>query len=236
MPRGGVESGKQRERVFPVLTAIRQRDIIGLMPEIFRLVAAWGAFAVFHSLTVSEWYEDRARALMGERAFAGWHRLAFTGYSAAAFLVLILYLRSVPDAPLYRIEGWPRILCYAAQAGGLAFLLWTPWDLKEFVGLRQWERSGRGESSGDGANDRLFTEKAYAVVRHPLYLGISVVLAFRPAQTRNTFVSTVMIILYFYVGTFFEEARLVRRFGDAYRAYRKKVPRFFPLRWIVRAR
>jgi protein-S-isoprenylcysteine O-methyltransferase Ste14 len=39
-----------------------------------------------------------------------------------------------------------------------------------------------------------------------------------------------MVILYFYVGTFLEERRLVNKFGDAYRDYRKKVPRMLPLR------
>lgn len=205
------------------------------MPEIARVVAAWAAFAVFHSLTVSEGYERRARAVLGDRAFAGWHRLLFTAWTAAAFLVLALSLRAIPDASLYRLEGWPRFLCHAVQAGAVAFLLWTPWDLKEFVGLKQWARWRRGEPPPDGAADRLFTEKAYGIVRHPLYLGISVLLAFHPTQTRNSLVSTAMVVLYFYVGTFFEEARLVRKFGDAYRAYRREVPRIIPAKWIVRA-
>ncbi|MBI5418835.1 MAG: isoprenylcysteine carboxylmethyltransferase family protein [Deltaproteobacteria bacterium] len=204
--------------------------------DVLRVVLAWAAFAVFHSLTVSEGYERRVRALMGERAFAGWHRLVFTTYSAAAFLLLVLHLRSLPDAPLYRVEGWPRILCNAAQGCGILFLLWTPWDLKEFVGLRQWERHRKGEPAADGSNDRLFTEKAYSIVRHPLYLGISVFLAFSPAQSVNTFVSTIMIVLYFYVGTFFEERRLLRKFGEAYRDYQRKVPRFLPLRWRTLSR
>ena len=33
---------------------------------------------------------------------------------------------------------------------------------------------------------------------------------------------------YFYIGTFFEERRLVRTFGEEYRAYQRRVPRFLP--------
>ncbi len=201
--------------------------------DAMRIILGWAAFAVFHSLTVSDGYERLARRAMGDRAFEVWHRLLFTAYSCVAFVVLLLYLNTVPDAPLFQLEGWPRIACRAVQLCGAAFLLWTPWDLKEFVGLRQWQRR-RDPSPAPGRNDRLFTGKAYAVVRHPLYLGISAILAASPAQSRNSLVSTAMVVLYFYVGTFLEERRLVRRFGDEYRAYRERVPRFLPIGWVLR--
>jgi protein-S-isoprenylcysteine O-methyltransferase Ste14 len=108
-------------------------------------------------------------------------------------------------------------------------LLWTPWDLKEFIGLRQWERHRKGEGETPGRNERLFTGKGYGLVRHPLYLGCSLLLAFHPVQTRNSFASAVAIVAYFYLGTFFEERRLVRQFGEEYRAYQRRVPRFLPL-------
>lgn len=202
--------------------------------DVLRVIGAWAAFAVFHSLTVSEGYERRVRRLFGDAAFDAYHRLAFTAYSSAAFAAVMLYLGTVPDRPFYRLEGFARILFHGIQLGGFAFLLWTPWDLKEFLGFRQWERHRRGELVDAARPARLFTGKAYGVVRHPLYLGCSVILLFHPAQTRNSFVSTVMIVLYFYIGTFFEEARLLRQFGDAYRAYQERVPRFLPLPWRKR--
>jgi len=198
--------------------------------DVLRVILAWTAFALFHSLTVSERYEDLARRWMGTRAYDGYHRLLFTAYSLLAFLLLVLYLRSLPDLPLYRLEGAGRLLFHAVQLSGAAFLLWTPWDLSEFVGIRQWERSRKGKPREPGRNGRLFTGKAYGIVRHPLYFGISVVLAFHPVQSRTTFVSTAMAILYFYVGTFFEERRMVRTFGQEYRDYQGRVPRFLPLR------
>ena len=199
--------------------------------DVLHVILAWTAFAVFHSLTVSEGYEDLARRWMGNRAYDGYHRLLFTAYSLFAFLLLVLYLRSLPDPPLYRLEGAGRLLFHAIQACGIAFLFWTPWDLKEFVGIRQWRRHRDGGTKEPGRNGRLFTGKAYGIVRHPLYFGISVVLAFHPVQSRNTFVSMVLVILYFYVGTFFEERRMVRTFGHEYRDYQRRVPRFLPLRW-----
>ncbi len=198
--------------------------------DVLRIILAWAAFAIFHSLTVSERYERIANRALGERACAAYHRLIFTAYSSVAFLVLIRYLHKVPDAPLYRLGGPVRILFHAVQACGIALLIWTPWDLLEFIGIRQWMRDRKGVTTEPGRNDRLFTGKGYGVVRHPLYLGISVILAFHPVQTRNSFLSAVVVVLYFYVGTFFEERRMVRKFGEEYRRYQRRVPRFLPLR------
>ncbi len=197
--------------------------------EIANIVLAWTAFAAFHSLTVSEGYERLARRAMGERAFRAFHRLLFTAYSAAAGAATLIYIHSLPDQPLFRVEGWPRILLHAVQASGAALLLWTPWDFREFIGLRQMRRFFRGDEPGNGDRQKLFTGKAYGIVRHPLYLGCSALLAFHPVQTRNSLASAAAIVAYLYIGTFFEEQRLERAFGEAYREYRKRVPRFLPL-------
>ena len=194
-----------------------------------KVIAAWGAFALFHSVTVSEPYERWARRAMGEDRFRAYHRILFTLYSAVAVAAVLLYVRSLPDIPLYRIDGWVRLLFHGVQILGAGLLLWTPWDMKEFVGLRQWERHRKGERETTGRNDRLFTGKGYGLVRHPLYLGCSLLLAFHPVQTQNSAATAAAVIAYFFIGTFFEERRLVRQFGGAYREYQRRVPRFLPL-------
>ena len=141
---------------------------------------------------------------------------------------MLLYVRSLPDLPLYRIDGWVRFLFHGMQILGAGLLLWTPWDLKEFVGLRQWERHRKGKAEATGRNERLFTGKGYGLVRHPLYLGCSLLLAFHPVQTRNSAATATAVIAYFYIGTFFEERRLVRQFGEEYREYQRRVPRLLP--------
>jgi protein-S-isoprenylcysteine O-methyltransferase Ste14 len=180
-------------------------------------------------VTVSEPYERWARGFLGDKRFRAYHRLLFTAYSAAATAAVLLYVRSLPDIPLYRIDGWVRFLFHGVQILGAGLLLWTPWDLKEFVGLRQWERQRKGEEEAQGRNERLFTGKGYGLVRHPLYLGCSLLLAFHPVQTRSSAATAAAVIAYFYIGTFFEERRLVRKFGEEYREYQHRVPRFLPL-------
>jgi steroid 5-alpha reductase family enzyme len=194
-----------------------------------KVIVAWGVFAIFHSVTVSEPYERWARGFLGDERFRAYHRLLFTLCTAAATAAVLLYVRSLPDLPLYSLDGIPRYAFHALQLCGAALLLWTPWDLMEFVGLRQWERHRKGEGEAPGRNERLFTGKGYGLVRHPLYLGCSLLLAFHPFQTRSSAATAAAIIAYFYIGTFFEERRMERKFGEAYREYQRRVPRFLPL-------
>jgi len=197
--------------------------------DALKVIGAWAAFALFHSVTVSEPYERWARGFLGDGRFRAYHRLFFTLYSAAATAAVLLYVRALPDTPFYRLDGWVRLLFHGVQLLGAGLLLWTPWDLKEFVGLRQWERHRKGEGETPGRNERLFTGKGYGLVRHPLYLGCSLLLAFHPVQTRNSAATVAAVVAYFYIGTFFEERRLERMFGEAYREYQRRVPRFLPL-------
>ena len=194
-----------------------------------KVVAAWAAFALFHSLTVSERYERWVCGVLGDRRFRAYHRLLFTLYSAAATAAVLLYVRALPDIPFYRIDGWGRFLFHGVQILGAALLLWTPWDLKEFIGLRQWERRRKKEEDAQGRNEGLFTGKGYGLVRHPLYLGCSLLLAFHPDQTHSSATTAAAVVAYFYIGTFFEERRLIRTFGEEYREYQRRVPRFLPL-------
>ena len=144
---------------------------IGGTMAIVKIVLAWTAFAVFHSLTVSEGYERAARRVLGERIFGAYHRLLFTTYNAAALLVLFRYLGTIRDAPFYQVVGWPRLLFHAVQAAGVVLVVRTPWDVLEFLGLRQVVAHWKGTGAGEAPRERLFTTKAYAVVRHPLTLA-----------------------------------------------------------------
>ena len=45
---------------------------------------------------------------------------------------------------------------------------------------------------------------------------------------KTVLASAAAIVAYFYAGTFFEERRMERKYGEGYREYRRHVPRFLP--------
>ena len=74
------------------------------------------------------------------------------------------------------------------------------------------------------------TDGPYAIVRHPMYTGglamiVGCALAWRSV---GTLVLAVALALPFWLHTAIEEPMFAEHFGEAYREYRKRVPRLVP--------
>jgi steroid 5-alpha reductase family enzyme len=154
-----------------------------------------------------------------------------------------------PDFELYELPFPFDFLILIPQFLALAGIIWTFrfFSASEFLGITQIKRwisslSSPDRNSRDNANflsipeantpDEKLTlriEGPYKVVRHPLYLFTILFLLSRPAMDLFYFVSLIFIILYFYIGSFYEERKLVSLFGDQYRNYQAVVPRLFGL-------
>ena len=77
---------------------------------------------------------------------------------------------------------------------------------------------------------RLVVEGVYSRVRHPRYVGVGLGVA-AMALFANYLALYVLVLAYIpmiYVVALLEERELEARFGDAYREYCRKVPRFLP--------
>jgi protein-S-isoprenylcysteine O-methyltransferase Ste14 len=65
-------------------------------------------------------------------------------------------------------------------------------------------------------------------MRHPLYLGWTVAFWATPTMTLGHLLFAGTLTAYMGVAAFIEERDLVGHFGDAYRAYQRRVPMFVP--------
>jgi protein-S-isoprenylcysteine O-methyltransferase Ste14 len=84
----------------------------------------------------------------------------------------------------------------------------------------------RGESYIN--TQQIVTTGLYAFVRHPQYLSfifLSLGLTLL-SQTWINLILTVLIIILTYQWTFSEDKRLIDKFGEVYKQYKAKVPRF----------
>jgi protein-S-isoprenylcysteine O-methyltransferase Ste14 len=73
-------------------------------------------------------------------------------------------------------------------------------------------------------------EGPYKYMRHPVYFFSILFLIFRPYMDLTYLTLVICLIAYFYIGSYYEEKKLIEVFGDEYKVYQKNVPRIFPLK------
>lgn len=142
--------------------------------------------------------------------------------------VLMFFWQPVPQV-LWAIESAPlRWAVYALAAFGWIFLFASTFmiDHAELFGLKQaylWLR----RRAVSPAPFRLTL--VYAMVRHPIMLGMLVGLWAAPTMTVGHALLAGFMTVYILIGIHFEERDLVAQHGDAYRRYQHEVPRLLPL-------
>lgn len=184
------------------------------------LIAGLTFFSVVHSLlaadSVREWVTHRL----------GWYPRSYR----RAFNLLALALlagtlvASQGDYPIvWRMHGYGRAALLAIQAVAVTGFILTfgSFNKREFIGLR--------DTPAPSADEHLRTGGMYRLCRHPLYFFTSLFFSAWPTMDLRWFVFAMWLWAYSYLGSIFEERKLVRIFGADYRAYQATHPRLLPL-------
>ncbi len=110
----------------------------------------------------------------------------------------------------------------------MLFLVLRTYDLGKFSGLAQI-RAAKAGAAMVVDDEAMITGGFHAYIRHPLYSAAFLVL-WSAAWNDHGLATALWGSLYLIIGSRFEERRLIRLHGDAYRAYRARVPAFVPWR------
>ncbi len=94
----------------------------------------------------------------------------------------------------------------------------------EFLGLQQLVAGPSDESE-------LVTDGLYRWVRHPLYTAGLLFIWLLPVMSTSLLALNLGLTAYIYIGSIFEERKLLRELGPAYAEYQRQVPRLIPLPW-----
>ena len=179
-----------------------------------------------HSLLVTHTVRDRVRALFPR--YYIFDRIIYVIFSTASLGLLFIWLRTLPVQMLWDWPGWWQWVRWAglAEAGLLFWLGAYHYNGRSFLGLTQIRDfvAGRAPEPPSFSTDGIL-----AVIRHPWYTGTLVFLAFCLPLTDVNLVWRFVLAIYVLVGTELEERKLLRELGETYAAYRRQVPRFFPL-------
>jgi protein-S-isoprenylcysteine O-methyltransferase Ste14 len=186
-------------------------------------ILAVGLYGLFHSILASRSAKKWAESNFGSKADR-FYRLIFNVVGLLTLLPVMAIPLLLPGKNLYHLSGIWLVLATLGQVMAVLFLVYgvlqtDPW---QFLGLRQLaNRFGE-----DGQH--LVVNGLYRCVRHPLYLAGMVFIWLFPFMTTSLLVLNLSLTMYIFIGSIFEERRLLAKFGPAYEAYRERVPRLLP--------
>ncbi len=191
------------------------------------------AFGVVHSLLASHEAKQIAQRLLGRNVATATYRLIYNVLAVATVLPALYLVFRLPDRELYRFPAPGDAIALGLQVLAALGLLYSVYqmDVWFFLGLRQLgepPQLGIRHSIDSTSTPRLVTNGLHRFVRHPLYTTSLIVLYLASPMSLNWLAFAISCNVYFFVGSIFEERKLVREFGDAYRAYQRRVPRLLP--------
>lgn len=175
-------------------------------------------------------------SLMARPAFKRWwtqwvpkpaERSTYVLFSSLALIALFAFWQPIGGV-IWTIEDpLGYAVLYALFAFGWALVLVSTFLINHFdlFGLRQVWLYLRGQPY---TPLRFATPVLYRHVRHPLYVGWFFAFWATPTMTVTHFLFAVVTTLYILVAVRWEERDLVSEHGEAYTAYRRRVPRFIP--------
>lgn len=190
------------------------------------LVIAWCAL---HSAMISGTATDYLHKRLG--AGFRYYRIFYNLVSALALIPVVMFASSARSEPLFRWDGYLRILQFLllGAAAWLFFLGARRYDAGQLLGLKQL-RTGASHK-GITATGELDTSGILGIIRHPWYLATFLLIWARQLDLSAILVNG-LLSFYLIIGTYLEEQKLVREFGEKYRAYQKMVPMLIPYKWL----
>lgn len=199
--------------------------------EILLIILAFGLFGLLHSYLASDQFKKKLIKETG--SLIAFYRIVYNIIALFSFYLMIEIVPH-PDNKIYDLPTPWDFIILIPQFISLAGILWTfrYFSTLEFLGITQVIRWFKGEYKTEDSDEilTLRIEGPYKYSRHPLYLFTILFLLFRPIMDIFYLTFFICIVGYFYAGSYYEEKKLVRTFGEKYRDYQRSVPRIFPFK------
>ena len=196
--------------------------------DVLIIISLFVVFSIPHSILASEKFKSAIAKKIGSAI--AFYRLAYNLLSLLS-LYLIYELSPKPSITIYDLTFPFDLIVLIPQLAALAGIFWSFKYIcvEEFLGISQINRYFRGSYSSELDEEMtLLIGGPYKYSRHPVYFFSIIFLLFRPTMDLFYLTFFICISVYFYIGSIYEEKKLVRHFGDIYLRYQKSVPRIFP--------
>ncbi|TGJ98366.1 isoprenylcysteine carboxylmethyltransferase family protein [Leptospira langatensis] len=205
------------------MEAITYEFQIGLAGSICMNIALLALFGVPHSIMARSSFKKYSQQIMPMQIERSLYVLV-----AGISLIALSCLWQPIHFEIWNIKtNFGMYATYSIFLIGLLLAVASTFMIDHFdlFGLKQpWN-----SLIGSGSQPIEFvTPSLYKVVRHPMMLGILLMLWSTPLMNAGHLLLSLGMTLYIVIGTWFEERDLVRNFGEKYLQYKRTVPMLLP--------
>jgi steroid 5-alpha reductase family enzyme len=199
------------------------------------LIVLWLSWCGLHSVLICIPVTSALETLLG--AYFRFYRLAYNLISIITLIAPVLVSLSLQSSEtlVFVWTGMYQMVRVFLIAAALFLFVsgGKQYDIRHFLGISQVLTKRNSHLLNDGT---VFTVSGIStVVRHPWYLGGILIIWSAPKSFfPSTVITAVILSGYFLVGTILEERKLVKHFGESYRAYQREVSMLFPVKWFSR--
>ena len=185
------------------------------------LASGWILYCALHSLFASVKFKQFAEQRM--RSQYKFFRLYYIIFAFAGLAVIMIRLVTMSSYRLFIITQATTIIGSIVTAFG--FIVMSLCIIKYFMQL-----SGLKKIIGNETRNELMITGIHKIVRHPLYAATFIFilgwLILYPYL--SLLIADIIVTAYTLIGLHFEEQKLEKEFGNAYRVYKQKVPMLIP--------
>ena len=200
-----------------------------MFQETITLLGALLAFGLLHSIMAAIGVKALFVTLLGQRAYLGLYRLFYNSVSVITLAPIAWLLWTASGEMVWEFSGVLGLIFRGLQGVGLIGLSISllQIDLMRFLGLSQLAAYLNGAAL-PLPPEPLSIKGVYALVRHPLYLFSLMLLWFTPQMSAGWLGLALGSTLYFVLGSWFEERKMLKLFGADYARYQANVPWMIP--------
>jgi methanethiol S-methyltransferase len=182
-------------------------------------------FALQHTVMARKSFKQIWTRLIPEHL----ERSTFVLSAGVCMALMLWYWQPLPGVIWSIGNEYARLAVLSLAFAGVAYVLITTLIANHFelLGIRQaWlYATGRPYTPLEFKKHWV-----YKYSRHPMMLGLLVVIWATPDMSVSRLVFAVLLTIYLFVGIQFEERTLIQEFGDKYREYKKEVGMFCTFR------
>ncbi len=203
-----------------------------ILLDIVIIFLLFSSFGLFHSILASLQFKEKLAQKIGNKI--AFYRL-FYNLTSLLLLIFVYEISPKPNLIVYDLQFPFDIITFVLQLLSLIGIIWASKeiDLKEFAGISQIIRYLKNEYKIEDLDEKqtLKIKGAFKFVRHPIYFFSILFLGFRPQMDLFYLIMFISFVLYFFIGSVYEEKKLVKIFGEDYLQYQKSVPGIFPFKF-----